>query len=410
MARPARHSARNAGPRRRLGRSGATRGPSRLRLAVQSHALPPTRPTRPRAPVRLPAALPVSPGDARGAGSGRDRHAGSGSGAMTDLRLILGECTAAMRAMPEGSVDAIVTDPPYGLEFMGKAWDKFRVDPRTARWSAEKSGGAGAHIREDDGKAHGRVAFHKRRTTSVCRTCGKRDAFRNEHACGERADWTTIPVDRTPIEARAFQNWCETWALEAYRVLKPGAHMLAFGGSRTHHRMISGLEDAGFDVRDCLMWLYGSGFPKSLSVGDGWGTALKPSYEAIVLVRKPLGERSVAANVARFGTGALNVDGSRIGDVDTRQLSGPGFLGLMNDDGWEPREVVSGSPLGRWPANVTLDEAAAALLDEKTGELVSGANPESRAGDRERVTFGSFKGQGDADPQRGVDAGGASRF
>lgn len=237
------------------------------------------------------------------------------------VRLYHGDCMEVLAEFAEASVDAVVTDPPYGLEFMGKDWDRFRMDPRAARWSGGASGASGSFATSHLGTTL--PAYTKRRTTSLCRTCGKRDAFRNPHSCRDAADWTTIPVDEVPIELRAFQNWCHTWALEVVRVLKPGAHVLAFGGARTHHRLICALEDAGLEIRDCLMWLYGSGFPKSLDVSTaimkaagvdggrqwaGWGTALKPAWEPIVLARKALGESSIAANVLRHGTGGLNVD------------------------------------------------------------------------------------------------------
>jgi len=112
-----------------------------------------------------------------------------------------------------------------------------------------------------------------------------------------------------------MQTWHEEWAHAVYRVLKPGAHLVAFGGTRTYHRLACALEDAGFEIRDSLMWIYGSGFPKSLNLdGDwqGWGTALKPAHEPIVLARKPLAG-TVAANVAEHGCGALNIAGCRVG-------------------------------------------------------------------------------------------------
>jgi hypothetical protein len=134
--------------------------------------------------------------------------------------------------MEDNSIDSCVTDPPYGLSFMGKAWD-YDV-PKTEIWK------------------------------------------------------------------------------EVFRVLKPGAHLLAFFGSRTYHRGVVQIEDAGFEIRDQIMWLYGSGFPKSHNNGNGWGTALKPAHEPIVVARKPI-TQSVAKNVLEHGTGAINIDECRVG-------------------------------------------------------------------------------------------------
>ena len=111
---------------------------------------------------------------------------------------------------------------------------------------------------------------------------------------------------------------------ECLRVLKPGGHLLAFGGSRTYHRLAVAIEDAGFQIRDQIMWVYGSGFPKSLNVGkqdgciewDGWGTALKPAHEPIVMARKPL-DGTVANNVLVHGVGGINIDGCRVEAQDT---------------------------------------------------------------------------------------------
>lgn len=182
-----------------------------------------------------------------------------------------------MRGMAESSCDAVVTDPPYGLGFMGKGWD------------------------------HG------------------------------------VP---------GIEFWTES-----LRVAKPGAHLLAFGGTRTFHRLVCAIEDAGWEIRDRVLWLYGSGFPKSRNLHDeweGWGTALKPAHEPIIVVRKPF-KGTVTANVLIYGTGALNVDGCRVGTDDTRGKSSQTALGVMNDDGWKPREVMAGSSCGRWPANVIHD-------------------------------------------------------
>jgi DNA modification methylase len=323
-----------------------------------------------------------------------------------DVILYAGDCIEVMARMPEASVDAIVTDPPYGLEFMGKDWDGFG----------------------------------------------------------------------TPL---GFQTWTEAWAREAFRVLKPGGHLLAFAGTRTYHRMASGVEDAGFEIRDCIAWMYGSGFPKSLDVSkaidkaagaerevletipdrwagkgsvlerseqspretaditapatpaaqkwNGWGTALKPAYEPIVVARKPL-TGTVAQNVLEHGTGALNIDATRIGyasDADKEQaLAGDAFKRKdTSDKGWSRpwmedadkiarmnAEAKARAQNGRWPANIALDETAAKMLDQQSGRLVSGANPTRRGTDNERATYGAFTGQAECEAPRGTDTGGASRF
>jgi site-specific DNA-methyltransferase (adenine-specific) len=142
-----------------------------------------------------------------------------------------GDCIEAMAEMEEASVDAVVCDPPYGLEFMGRTWDRL--------W--DKRGDA------EEQKAEGYVG-----SDGVERS--KTTAF-SQH--------TSRP---TFIAGAAAQEWHHAWATEALRVLKPGGHLLAFGGTRTYHRLACAIEDAGFEIRDSLLWLYGSGFPKSLAV------------------------------------------------------------------------------------------------------------------------------------------------
>lgn len=295
---------------------------------------------------------------------------------MTHELIMLGDCVEVMRALPDASVDAVITDPPYGLEFMGKEWDG---------------------------------------------------------SDGFRRSLNPADVDRPNVFGRAsargpefragalYREWTEAWAAECLRLLKPGGHLLAFGGTRTNHRLASGIEDAGFEIRDTLAWLYGSGFPKSLDVSkaidkaagatrsevigsklgrpgmtkdgsnqsfdgspntygggvlatdvlaaatpeaetwQGWGTALKPAHEPITLARKPL-TGTVAANVLRHGTGALNIDACRIehgADVDlereqrqhadTSGMRGIGEGGYASDHS-QPLYA----PGGRWPANVIL--------------------------------------------------------
>ena len=249
--------------------------------------------------------------------------------------VFVGDCREVLRGIDESSVDAVVTDPPYGLGFMNREWDKFV----------------------------------------------------------------------------AFQRWCEEWARELIRVVKPGGHVVAFGGNRTYHRLAVALEDAGFEIRDCLMWLHGEGFPKSLDVSkaidkaagaerpvvgertdgvgntdrsihkhegfasarervyietapatddakrwEGWGTALRPSWEPIVLARRPL-SGTVEENVRRWGTGGLNVDACRLPTSDhLRFPRDPGTLGSNMIDRGKVIRVKGAkqgqqSDAGRWPSN-----------------------------------------------------------
>src|SRR6185369_795467 len=125
---------------------------------------------------------------------------------------------------------------------------------------------------------------------------------------GSQGGGVSIVYDETQRGNRAFQEWCQAWAAECLRILKPGGHLVSFGGTRTYHRLTVGIEDAGFEIRDCLAWLFGSGFPKSRNLGDGRRTNLKPGYEPIVLARRPSQTRSIAENVALHGTGGINID------------------------------------------------------------------------------------------------------
>ena len=305
--------------------------------------------------------------------------------------------------LPDNSVDAIVTDPPYELGFMGKSWDSSGIAYSVELWQ------------------------------------------------------------------------------ECLRVLKPGGHLLAFGGSRTWHRIAVAIEDAGFDVRDSIAWLYGSGFPKSLDVSkaidkaagaerevigqqtyygaaaqdwseksgklyaantssvgippkevditapateeakkwQGWGTALKPAFEPVVVARKPL-VGTVAANVLQWGVGGLNIDGSRIGtetvgwqgagrngETATAGASQGGEQGGYNYGTGDARPVQ-----GRWPANIILDEYTAGLLDEQSG--VSKSPKETKTAANNGSQGGLYDlGFGGADSriiQGHGDSGGASRF
>lgn len=198
------------------------------------------------------------------------------------------------------------------------------------------------------------------------------------------------------------------------RTLKPGAPILAFGGTRTYHRLVVNLEDAGAEIRDQLAWLYGSGFPKSLdaekatgeAAWSGYGTALKPAQEPIVLARKPL-DGTLAANIAAHGCGPLAIDACRIGHDLVGWGGGAAGGGSWNEENMglgkpgDPRPVV-----GRWPANVILDEVAGAVLDAQSGN-----RPGMSGGGKHRADYpgGMFGGIDSEDTARG-DQGGASRF
>lgn len=212
---------------------------------------------------------------------------------------------AASLPMADESVDAIVTDPPYGLEFMGREWDTFR--PSNAR------------IRE-------------------------RVDGRTNPAAGKS-------VTRTPeayVAGAAFGDWCEAWAGECLRVLRPGGYLAAFGGTRTYHWLACGIERAGFEIRDSLHWLYGSGFPKGKA-------CLKPAHEPIVLARKA-GPRSAPLP----GLDACRVLQQAASD-DPRGASRPRGTFPHSDDAWgggRPGEVSVTHDAGRWPPNVLLTHAA----------------------------------------------------
>lgn len=390
-----------------------------------------------------------------------------------------GDCLDVLRELPDASVDAVVTDPPYGLEFMGRDWDGadgFRrsLNPndagrdnafgRTSRTSPEcrttskaKAGMSGTGY--TDGAARLERPSHLGGLNPKCRNCDRWQRGGNPCSC-ETPDF---PNERLP-RLHDFQVWCEAWATECLRVLKPGGHLLAFGGSRTWHRLASAIEDAGFEVRDSIAWLYGSGFPKSLDVSkaidkaagaerereapqtrarpsdsihasgfgadgwapqvktaataaaaawSGWGTALKPAFEPIVVARKPLAG-TVAANVLAHGTGALNIDACRVETDD--DLNGGAYAkvggrsesaSLHAGSGMNVAGATTGrefeQPAGRWPTNVILDESQAAELDRQSGASVS----------RVGKPRGAANGDGWGMTATGAeydDQGGASRF
>lgn len=205
-----------------------------------------------------------------------------------------------------------------------------------------------------------------------------------------------------PPYGLSFQNhkWdydvptVEQWQ-ECLRVLKPGGHLLAFGGARTYHRLVVNAEDAGFEIRDQILWIYGSGFPKSHNLDgqwNGWWTALKPAHEPILMARKPF-KSTVAENMVALGTGALNINACRIPTGE--QLSGgAGCLLSHQRDGTEPAADYEQSVGGRWPANIIHDgsddviasfPANAGAAAPVTGNEPSAASTGQVLGMRQRV-------------------------
>jgi site-specific DNA-methyltransferase (adenine-specific) len=209
---------------------------------------------------------------------------------------------------------------------------------------------------------------------------------------------------------RAFQDWAHEWAVEALRVAKPGAHILVFGGTRTYHRMTCAIEDAGWEIRDCVMWVYGSGFPKSHNLKDewqGWGTALKPAWEPIIVARKPL-IGTVAENVLKHGTGAMNIDGCRVG---TEQVTINTF-----DDGMKPfgngagHAYSSKTVTGRFPANLIHDGSEEVMrLFPDTGKSTGGRTIKRKGGGNVGSGKASEAAWSNDDPGFG-DSGSAGRF
>jgi len=305
---------------------------------------------------------------------------------MVSSQLILNDCLVAMKEMADNSVDSIVTDPPYGLSFMNKKWD---------------------------------------------------------------------------YDVPSVEIW-----KEALRVLKPGGHLLAFAGSRTYHRLAINVEDAGFEIRDQIMWIYGSGFPKSMNISkaidkaagveqevigigrsgapethqtsynmsrgagiekrdnfggeyeitkpatpeaeqwDGWGTALKPAHEPVVVARKPI-DGTVIENVLEHGTGGINIDGCRVGDIvqDTSKngRDADKHKNTVYESGLK-KDFDGEITTGRFPANVIMDKEAGEILDKQTGELSAGHAPKLSKGN-------PFSGANDTERQEiHFGTGGASRF
>lgn len=303
---------------------------------------------------------------------------------MNDNNIINGDCIEELKKLPDNSVDAIITDPPYGLEFMGKDWDKFKEGKNIA--------GGTTGIGTPFGRSKAMPSFYQMNK--------KRFGIKGEEGENDlkvKKNFNILPRF-FQSDLLGFQEFTTNWASECLRVLKPGGYLLSFGGTRTYHRMACGIEDAGFEIRDTIMWVYGSGFPKSLNIGkqidkiqgnerevvgkiregrntdggygknygsniddtkgnsewEGWGTALKPAVEPIVVARKPLSEKNVALNVLKWGTGGINIDECRI---PTNEVLSIGSNNHSQASVFQHNQILNSkqNELGRFPANIILE-------------------------------------------------------
>lgn len=353
------------------------------------------------------------------------------------VELLPGDCLAELPTIEDASLDCIVSDPPYGLEFMGREWDG--ADGFRRSLNAADAGRDSAHGRMSRKAPEYRTAGTGRK--------GKPGIGERETEWVSNAGWNHFRCDTcghlfhggspcqcekpSPVRAdnrwNLFQQWCEAWARECLRVLKPGGHMAAFSGTRTYHRMVCGIEDAGFEIRDQLAWTYGSGMNKVGYIRDdagehvipGWGGSLKPAWEPICLARKPL-IGSLRANMQKYGTGALNIDGCRIDAVGRplRELdakptdsnvyagrTGEGGLGKGFDGG---SKAVGTTDLGRWPANLIhdgSDEVLTCFPDAPGQQRAVGPEFAPKTG---TAVYGDYGPRPEVSP-RG-DEGSAARF
>ena len=335
---------------------------------------------------------------------------------MTHL-ILNGDCLDELRSIADASVDSVVTDPPYGLSNTKPA----QVAETITRWAS-----------------------------------GERDYLPGGRGfMGKEWDGFVPPP--------------AVWD-ECMRILKPGGHMLVFAGSRTQDLMGLSIRLAGFDIRDSVAWLYGSGFPKGQSISkaidkqagvtrqvvgtakgarngngenvdygafasaadgtyavtesgsdearkwEGWNTSLKPAHEPIIMARKPF-SGTVASNVMEHGTGALNIDACRVGMSDAERSVVDHRSGVSENRnsifgvGQRPEDGVwKSSPAGRWPANVLLDPDAAAAMDEQSGWSKSSSATRRNTAEAHNKTGSMGKSSGDWETRGHADAGGASRF
>lgn len=330
------------------------------------------------------------------------------------MNLIQGDCIEVMAGMEAESIDAVCTDPPYGLEFMGKAWDKLDGGlPQEKVWKGRRGKG-GSNIGTDDSGPASRhhISFGGgQQGFKRCATCGKR-AFSGSPCQCQEPSWVIEYAQSAPSSAIRMGRWHEAWAREAYRVAKPSSYLLAFGGTRTVHRMTCAIEDAGWIVRDMLVWAYASGFPKSRA-------SLKPAWEPIVMARKPGPLRMLNIDECRIPLPAGDAEfiASRVGSY--RDRPGPAAInvhrtGEASADHRYPEGTFAaapgsrgGSPAGRWPANVILTDP---IFDGGVEGVVGGG--ETSSGSRSGV-YGGGGYSGDwPDVSRDIDgdSGTYSRF
>jgi site-specific DNA-methyltransferase (adenine-specific) len=298
---------------------------------------------------------------------------------MTRAAIVHADCLVALRQLDDASVDAVVTDPPAGIEFMGKEWDSFKKKESTTSGQQTESWGSMAEGKKNPYAREGTPRYRGKKNESL----------------------------------RGFQDFiCEVFT-EVYRVLKPGGHAVVWALPRTSHHTAMGLERAGFDIRDngtYLFHVFGSGFPKSHNLDgewEGWGTALKPAVEFWILARKPL-DGTVAENVLAHGTGALNVDGCRVGTEkrvpascrqgrDSGSMSGHMGADSLDNSGMNPN-------IGRWPAN---------LIHDGSDEVV-GLFPEThgagtfRSGSSAGNVFAARDDEGPEAQRPAIDGGGST--
>ena len=340
--------------------------------------------------------------------------------------ILKGNCIEVMKAMKPNSVDAIVTDPPYGLEFMGKEWDKLSDDVVSKSWNTKGRSMTAKPKRQPDSPG-GRHATKTSPTPNPrCRKCGRvihgTDTKKGFVVCHCKEPEIYMPN----TYAVKMQFWHTQWLTEAYRVLKPGGSMLVMGGTRTFHRLACAIEDSGFIIKDTLMWLYGSGFPKAQDLGKmikkkktgkvgvvprGWlgfkVGGIKPAYEPIIWAVKPP-EGSYVDNVLKWGVGAVNVDETRIEAPEGLTKGGcTKYGGIFGND--SKVNNPEGNSKGRFPANVILDEEAGKLLDEQSGNHKSGKVQNIKEAYKGESNTGLLRGGSNFQNQHG-DSGGASRF